>query len=242
MGHGLGDARGGVRIFFATDIHGSEVCWRKFLNAGAFHKADVLIMGGDMTGKAMVPIVASERRLGGRRPGAAPRPVDGGRGPGDGEADRRPRLLPGPPVARRGRRLGGRPGARRRPVQGGDAGGGRALDGAGRRATRRNRASAASSRRPTTTSSRSTRSSTAAERVELGEANTIDARRVLARVDRLGQPDAVEHVPRAARARAPGADRRARRARSPTRTGRSSTSMRRRTARTLTTRRSSTQT
>jgi Icc-related predicted phosphoesterase len=45
-----------VRIFFATDIHGSEVCWRKFLNAGAFHKADVLIMGGDMTGKAMVPI------------------------------------------------------------------------------------------------------------------------------------------------------------------------------------------
>jgi uncharacterized protein len=47
-----------MRIFFATDIHGSEVCWRKFLNAGKFHKADVLIMGGDMTGKAMVPIVA----------------------------------------------------------------------------------------------------------------------------------------------------------------------------------------
>jgi uncharacterized protein len=49
-----------VRIFFATDIHGSEVCWRKFLNAGAFHKADILIMGGDMTGKAMVPIVKRE--------------------------------------------------------------------------------------------------------------------------------------------------------------------------------------
>jgi Icc-related predicted phosphoesterase len=47
-----------MRIFFATDIHGSEVCWRKFLNAAAFHKAHVLIMGGDMTGKAMVPIVA----------------------------------------------------------------------------------------------------------------------------------------------------------------------------------------
>ncbi len=45
-----------MRIFFATDIHGSDVCWRKFLNAGAFHKADVLVMGGDMTGKAMVPI------------------------------------------------------------------------------------------------------------------------------------------------------------------------------------------
>ena len=48
-----------MRIFFATDIHGSEVCWRKFLNAGAFHKADVLVMGGDMTGKAMVPIVGA---------------------------------------------------------------------------------------------------------------------------------------------------------------------------------------
>jgi uncharacterized protein len=48
-----------MRIFFATDIHGSDVCWRKFLNAGAFHKADVLVMGGDMTGKAMVPIVAT---------------------------------------------------------------------------------------------------------------------------------------------------------------------------------------
>jgi Icc-related predicted phosphoesterase len=49
-----------VRIFFATDIHGSEVCWRKFLNAGAFHRADVLVMGGDMTGKAMVPIVSRD--------------------------------------------------------------------------------------------------------------------------------------------------------------------------------------
>jgi Icc-related predicted phosphoesterase len=49
-----------MRIFFATDIHGSDVCWRKFLNAGAFHKADVLIMGGDMTGKAMVPIVRQD--------------------------------------------------------------------------------------------------------------------------------------------------------------------------------------
>jgi hypothetical protein len=48
-----------VRVFFATDIHGSDVCWRKFLNAGTFHKADVLVMGGDMTGKAMVPIVAN---------------------------------------------------------------------------------------------------------------------------------------------------------------------------------------
>src|SRR5438309_179324 len=41
-----------VRVFYATDLHGSEVCWRKFLNAAKFYDADVLICGGDMTGKA----------------------------------------------------------------------------------------------------------------------------------------------------------------------------------------------
>jgi Icc-related predicted phosphoesterase len=46
-----------VRIFFATDIHGSEVCWKKFLNCGEHYNADVVILGGDMTGKALVPIV-----------------------------------------------------------------------------------------------------------------------------------------------------------------------------------------
>lgn len=47
----------GLRLYFATDIHGSELCWRKFLNAAAHYRADVLVMGGDMTGKALVPIV-----------------------------------------------------------------------------------------------------------------------------------------------------------------------------------------
>lgn len=45
-----------TRLFFATDIHGSEICWKKFLNAGKFYNADVLVLGGDMTGKALVPI------------------------------------------------------------------------------------------------------------------------------------------------------------------------------------------
>jgi Icc-related predicted phosphoesterase len=45
------------KVFFATDLHGSEMCWRKFLNAAKFYEADVLICGGDMTGKAIVPIV-----------------------------------------------------------------------------------------------------------------------------------------------------------------------------------------
>ncbi|MDX1615600.1 MAG: hypothetical protein R3300_14910 [Candidatus Promineifilaceae bacterium] len=51
------------RLFFATDVHGSDICWRKFLNAGKFYEADILVLGGDMTGKALVPILA----LGGGR-------------------------------------------------------------------------------------------------------------------------------------------------------------------------------
>ncbi|HET9905538.1 MAG TPA: hypothetical protein VFQ23_02820 [Anaerolineales bacterium] len=46
-----------TKLFFATDIHGSDICWSKFLNAGKFYEADVLILGGDMTGKAVVPFV-----------------------------------------------------------------------------------------------------------------------------------------------------------------------------------------
>lgn len=47
-----------MRVFFATDVHGSETCWRKFLNSAAHYGADVVILGGDMTGKALVPVVA----------------------------------------------------------------------------------------------------------------------------------------------------------------------------------------
>ena len=45
------------RIFFVTDIHASDRCFRKFLNAARFYDCKVLIMGGDMTGKMLVPIV-----------------------------------------------------------------------------------------------------------------------------------------------------------------------------------------
>jgi len=52
-----------MKLFFATDVHGSEICWKKFISAGKFYEVDVLILGGDMTGKAIVPIIAqgSER-------------------------------------------------------------------------------------------------------------------------------------------------------------------------------------
>jgi Icc-related predicted phosphoesterase len=48
-------------LFYASDIHGSDVLWRKFINAGKFYEAKVLIMGGDITGKGVVPIVDTGR-------------------------------------------------------------------------------------------------------------------------------------------------------------------------------------
>jgi Icc-related predicted phosphoesterase len=47
----------GTRIFFATDVHGSERTWRKFVNAARFYEADVLVMGGDVMGKLVIPII-----------------------------------------------------------------------------------------------------------------------------------------------------------------------------------------
>jgi len=46
-----------TRIFFTTDTHGSSVCFRKFINAGKFYGAHVLILGGDITGKKVIPFV-----------------------------------------------------------------------------------------------------------------------------------------------------------------------------------------
>ncbi len=46
-----------TRIFFTSDVHGSETCFMKFLNAAKFYRADALILGGDITGKMIVPIV-----------------------------------------------------------------------------------------------------------------------------------------------------------------------------------------
>jgi Icc-related predicted phosphoesterase len=54
---GRSSARRGTTIFYATDVHGSERTWRKFLNAAAFYSADVLVMGGDVMGKLVIPII-----------------------------------------------------------------------------------------------------------------------------------------------------------------------------------------
>jgi uncharacterized protein len=46
-----------TRMFYCTDLHGSEICFRKFLSAGKVYEADVLLMGGDCTGKMVIPII-----------------------------------------------------------------------------------------------------------------------------------------------------------------------------------------
>jgi uncharacterized protein len=46
-----------MRLFFVSDIHGSEVCFRKFLAAAKVYEPDVLLLGGDFAGKAIVPVL-----------------------------------------------------------------------------------------------------------------------------------------------------------------------------------------
>jgi uncharacterized protein len=48
-----------TRLFFAADLHGSQPTFRKFLGAAAFYGCDALVFGGDLMGKALVPIVRS---------------------------------------------------------------------------------------------------------------------------------------------------------------------------------------
>lgn len=46
-----------MRIYFCSDLHASDRCWLKFLAAPKFYGADVIIVGGDITGKFIVPII-----------------------------------------------------------------------------------------------------------------------------------------------------------------------------------------
>jgi Icc-related predicted phosphoesterase len=53
---GKADAERGARVYYASDIHGSDLLWRKFLGASKFYEADASVMGGDLLGKAIIPI------------------------------------------------------------------------------------------------------------------------------------------------------------------------------------------
>jgi uncharacterized protein len=46
-----------TRILYGSDFHGSEAVFRKFIASGFQYKADVLMVGGDVTGKAMIPVI-----------------------------------------------------------------------------------------------------------------------------------------------------------------------------------------
>jgi uncharacterized protein len=52
-----------TRLYFVSDLHGSDKCFRKFLNGGPIYGADVMVLGGDLAGKAMQSIT---RAPGGR--------------------------------------------------------------------------------------------------------------------------------------------------------------------------------
>jgi Icc-related predicted phosphoesterase len=52
-----------IRILYGSDFHGSDAVFRKFLASGIQYKANALMVGGDVTGKAMIPV----RHLGGGR-------------------------------------------------------------------------------------------------------------------------------------------------------------------------------
>jgi len=46
-----------LRLFFATDIHGSDKCWMKFINAAEFYKIKTMVLGGDLTAKGFISIL-----------------------------------------------------------------------------------------------------------------------------------------------------------------------------------------
>jgi Icc-related predicted phosphoesterase len=46
-----------LRLLFVTDVHGSDVCFRKFINGAKAYDAKVLILGGDIAGKRLSPLV-----------------------------------------------------------------------------------------------------------------------------------------------------------------------------------------
>jgi uncharacterized protein len=51
-----------TRLYIASDFHAAEKAWRKFLNAIRMnvYKADVALLAGDLTGKAIVPILEND--------------------------------------------------------------------------------------------------------------------------------------------------------------------------------------
>ena len=155
-GHGVK-----VRLFFATDVHGSEVCWRKFINSGQAlrgrrpHPRRRHDRQGDRADRpdraraVALPHAGHHARAAAART-SSPRPsVSSG-----------PRLLPRRHDARGARRVHERRGQARRAVPRADAQDGRGVGRVGRREARGQRHPVhrlPRQRRPPTTSTRSSR-------------------------------------------------------------------------------------
>src|ERR1700733_3372167 len=102
-----------MRLYFATDLHGSEVCFRKFCEAADFYNCEALVMGGDVTGKLLVPIAVDGQTasfdLGGERrtvdvsalPAEEKRIANMGYYPVVGDADAMTELAAGPDYEQR---------------------------------------------------------------------------------------------------------------------------------------------
>ena len=107
-----------IKLFMVTDIHGSNVCYRKFLNALPIYGVDLAVLMGDLTGKVLVPLVDKggdqwECTLMGQY-----REINGQEELADiKKTIENAGLLLGPPDARGVRRHAQRPGQDRRPVQ-----------------------------------------------------------------------------------------------------------------------------
>jgi uncharacterized protein len=46
-----------IKVLFVTDMHGSELTFRKFLSSLSIWSPDVLICGGDVAGKGLLPVL-----------------------------------------------------------------------------------------------------------------------------------------------------------------------------------------
>lgn len=52
-----------MRLYFCSDLHASRRCWKKFLNSAKFYDAQYIVVGGDITGKFVVPIVQQAKGI-----------------------------------------------------------------------------------------------------------------------------------------------------------------------------------
>jgi Icc-related predicted phosphoesterase len=48
-----------TRLFFATDIHGSQLAYRKLLKAPEAYDTEIIVLGGDVTGKFLIPVITA---------------------------------------------------------------------------------------------------------------------------------------------------------------------------------------